>query len=552
MRNNAIYTSAYYLQLKMLFALLMVGEAVCAGDTPTWHFLASPIYNLNGSAVHPEHEIGQAAIAGYSSGCVNYNSQVPVNTNYAANKYALLTAALRACDSPSPAVITYRGNDYSYDTLQITTSGYLSSTKISLRANVLYRNISNYLYYGTIQVTAQKLCPGPIWPNPDNTCPVSYKLIPTAAHDATDCRPCRGNPVDIATGEKIQEEQDITPSPNGVLSFTRYYGSQTVAGDYSALGQGWRNTYSRTLDVKDSSIRIPGTIVSSTAYTTASAACTSGWSEVSASGFRGLASGATASYTNGLCKLTINGAVAGKLAVMQSTSSGPATSGTVHTISRPNGMSYVFEQVGDAWNERYGAAVTLVQVTDGWLFTDKNGTLEHYDVAGRLTTITDRAENTETLSYDPNGLLTSVSDAYGHELRFTYDASGRISTVTDPNGGIFRYDYDASNRLVSVSFPDNTPETTSDDLIRRYLYEDSGHLYALTGIIDENGNRFASWTYDASGRAISSEHADGAERLDFTYNADGSTTVHEAGGGVQTYQFSVINGSLKVTKVIHQ
>ncbi|MFX7793206.1 RHS repeat domain-containing protein, partial [Acinetobacter baumannii] len=63
--------------------------------------------------------------------------------------------------------------------------------------------------------------------------------------------------------------------------------------------------------------------------------------------------------------------------------------------------------------------------------------------------------------------------------------------------------YDINGNLTSVTYPDNKT--------RRYIYDNPNFPYALTGLTDENGARFTTWTYDAQGRAISSEHASGIE-----------------------------------------
>lgn len=70
------------------------------------------------------------------------------------------------------------------------------------------------------------------------------------------------------------------------------------------------------------------------------------------------------------------------------------------------------------------------------------------------------------------------------------------------------YLYDGGARLVSK-------KTTSQGLnrTRKYLYADSGNAGLMVGIIDEQGTRYATWTYDDQGRAISSEHANGAEKV---------------------------------------
>jgi len=56
------------------------------------------------------------------------------------------------------------------------------------------------------------------------------------------------------------------------------------------------------------------------------------------------------------------------------------------------------------------------------------------------------------------------------------------------------------------------------------VYDDPNHDHALTGIIDENGDRYATFAYDSTGRAITSYHGDGAdviERVDLNYTSTG-------------------------------
>ena len=70
----------------------------------------------------------------------------------------------------------------------------------------------------------------------------------------------------------------------------------------------------------------------------------------------------------------------------------------------------------------------------------------------------------------------------------------------------------------------------------RYHYEDVNFVHALTGITDENGVRFATWSYDGSGRANSSQHAGGAEAVTLYYGSfsatanEGRTIVVDAFG----------------------
>jgi YD repeat-containing protein len=71
----------------------------------------------------------------------------------------------------------------------------------------------------------------------------------------------------------------------------------------------------------------------------------------------------------------------------------------------------------------------------------------------------------------------------------------------------------------------------------------------LTGIIDENGQRFATWAYDTQGRAVSSQHAGGADLTTLTYNIDGSTSVTDANGNMHSYSFTTQFGLVKPVTV---
>ena len=78
----------------------------------------------------------------------------------------------------------------------------------------------------------------------------------------------------------------------------------------------------------------------------------------------------------------------------------------------------------------------------------------------------------------------------------------------------------AGDRLASTTFP--------GALVKSYLYENATYPAALTGITDENAMRYASWSYDAQGRAVSSEHGaqgSGIDRHTVAYNPNGSATI---------------------------
>jgi YD repeat-containing protein len=117
----------------------------------------------------------------------------------------------------------------------------------------------------------------------------------------------------------------------------------------------------------------------------------------------------------------------------------------------------------------------------------------------------------------------------------------RIVKMTDPSGQVYRYQYAANNNLTKVIYPDGKS--------RSYLYENTSYIHALTGVVDENNVRYATYGYDGIGRAGSTEHAGGTDKYTvvITNNTDGSTSsvVTDANGISKTYNGKIIAGALK-------
>jgi YD repeat-containing protein len=120
-------------------------------------------------------------------------------------------------------------------------------------------------------------------------------------------------------------------------------------------------------------------------------------------------------------------------------------------------------------------------------------------------------------------------------------------------GGVYTYAYNeasavrtstsnGSDILTSVTYPDNGRKV--------YWYNEQDKTsgadlpHALTGIVDENGSRFSSYTYDAAGRVISTEHAGGAQRATFDYAQNpGATTYIDPAGTKRTDRFVQLNNT---------
>ncbi|HKB61111.1 MAG TPA: hypothetical protein VKC56_13825, partial [Gallionellaceae bacterium] len=222
------------------------------------------------------------------------------------------------------------------------------------------------------------------------------------------------------------------------------------------------------------------------------------------------------------------------------------------------------------------------QIT-GWAYVNDHDETETYDATGKLISITNRAGLSQTLTYSdgtsganggyvldasgnptttvlPAGLLIRVADPAGRTLQYGYDASNRVVKMTDPAGGNYLYTYDTNNNLSTVTYPDSTVKT--------YLYGEAAdvsptpnagvtYVNSLTGTIDENGNRYATWTYDAAGHATSSENGatgSGIDKATISYgtpDASGNVTnsVTDVHGVSRAYASSNIFGIIRPTAV---
>jgi YD repeat-containing protein len=212
-------------------------------------------------------------------------------------------------------------------------------------------------------------------------------------------------------------------------------------------------------------------------------------------------------------------------------------------VTRADGREDTFTLTAGVWRADPDVTSVLTPIPatgsqTGWQLVNADDTTETYLLTGQLTTITTRAGLTTTLAYNASGQLASVTGPFGDTLTFLNGTNGKVNEMIAPDGGGYYYVYDANNNLIAAQHPDG--------YFRQYLYGNASFPHALTGIIDENGppNQYATWTYDAQGRAISSQHAGGADLTTVTYNADGSSSVTDADGNTHNYglmtQFNLV------------
>lgn len=221
------------------------------------------------------------------------------------------------------------------------------------------------------------------------------------------------------------------------------------------------------------------------------------------------------------------------------------TIGTTIEVNRPDGKILEFTDNAGNWVSDADMFETLTSVGSDWEFKTTNDSLEHYNSAGQLLSITTRAGKVTHYAYNLNGLLETVTDPYDRTLGFAYDTANRLITLSTPENTQIHYTYDANNNLISVTYPDDTPIDLTDNPKKTYHYEDINFPNHLTGITDENGIRYATYGYNENGLAILTEHANSAEKVELVYNNNETTTVTDALGRVKTYTFEAHYGLRK-------
>lgn len=309
-----------------------------------------------------------------------------------------------------------------------------------------------------------------------------------------DCPVCNlvGNPIDFSTGNKYEAELDYKGSGPFPISLVRYSNSRDFSGIHE-FGAKWHSSYSRSLTVNGGSPPILG------------------------------------------------------LVVLPHSVSVQRDDGKVFTFSYVAGTSTnPGILAAGVWKSEADVNARLSQTSTGWTYTSALDEVEKYDSLGRLVSITNRAGLTQTMTYDSSGRLQTIADPFGRTITLAYgstianaSAARLITAATLPDGNIIRYGYDQTGRLTSVTHPDGG--------VRQYLYENTSYLNMLTGIVDERGNRYATFTYDANGLAISTEHAGGVDKytVDYSGLASGDVTVTNPLGGVQSYILEGINGTAR-------
>ena len=307
-----------------------------------------------------------------------------------------------------------------------------------------------------------------------------------------------GNPINPATGNKFQKEIDYVGSGPFPIRWIRYYNSdgrfEAANPETQKLGVGWTHEYNRLV------------------------------------------------WTYGRL-----------LHVM---------------VFRPDGQAYEYHWDGQgSYNGPSDVPGKLFhQAGQPYELHTKDGTVEAYGFENFdrrwLSEIRGKDGSKITINRIGDGEITSIVDHLGRMLTVN-TLNGYITSIIDPAGETFTYAHESPSGgedvLKSVTYPGaGNPQKT-------YLYGESAFVSGssddamkLTGIIDENGKRFATWKYDAEGRAYYSERAGSINAVTINNfsppdgtSAFGTTEFTDANGVAETQTYEVINGSAKMSSTLN-
>jgi len=285
---------------------------------------------------------------------------------------------------------------------------------------------------------------------------------------------CEGNPCDVSNGDKIINETDFV-APG--LEFKRSYHSNS-SYKRSTLGEGWSHSYSSRLS-------------SESTYPT-------------------------------YVLLTLD-------------------SGYQDTFVRKNSVWFASQSGTGRWLKyQVGAAEHTVYEPGGAkrVYGESPQASGYYPTSGtfRLLRETSSTGQVTTVAYDAEDRVDSVTGPHGHALDFVYGVNGNLEKVADPSGNdiLLTHTTSASSNKTLLQ-----KVTFQDGAVREYLYEmtDVENDTHITGIIDENLERFATYGYNTDGLVTASEHAGGKEKITLSYT--GSTTqVVDNAQNATDYSFS--------------
>jgi YD repeat-containing protein len=400
-------------------------------------------------------------------------------------------------------------------------------------------------------------------PAPDNP---HKNSSPPPCQDPKKAPPKCGNPINPSNGNKYQSEADyVSPLSANSLSLVRHYSSNPFSEDAKrkrSFGKRWTHRYD--VMVTRESQFIPDDPVPPKCYQRVDTLFT--WCEYPAALMDDPIPVAVSITRPGGNK-NMYSRTSGNVWKSDSDINDRLTATFNADNSLVSGWTHVTAQ-GDEIERFEGSSLISI--------TSRNGTVQRltYSTGGTNDTNVSRMPADAPVCSRihpgkalPSGYLLCVTDNWGRQLHFEYEIVGdendllsyfkaHIVKTIDPAQQETLYAYDgpssgcfvgtgntascADNNLTSVTYPDGKTKTyyyneisninNGSNCYAKNVGNGFGHLRnALTGIVDENGARFASWGYNCNGDAWQSWHAGGTNKVALIYGDVEANGVRSSG-----------------------
>lgn len=212
-------------------------------------------------------------------------------------------------------------------------------------------------------------------------------------------------------------------------------------------------------------------------------------------------------------------------------------------LALSDGRQAIFNRVANTASPEATELGRVVRVESGWQYTNQANDRYTFDDNGRLIKFWPYSGAAQIISYAGSNELkvtSSIGDSVDVQLSKLppHQPLKLVSGLTE-----IVYEYDLAQTLLSVRKKYDGHESR-----RVYHYEDKRNKKLLTGITDERGIRFASWSYDEKGRAVSSEHVGGVGRIQLKYMNKSSVVTNELNKDVR-YNYEMISGLKRVISI---
>ncbi len=192
-------------------------------------------------------------------------------------------------------------------------------------------------------------------------------------------------------------------------------------------------------------------------------------------------------------------------------------------------------------------------------------------LVARPITKTERDGYQWTFTYSASdGSLSSITDSFGRTASFTWNkfyitslsnVAGAmpipetVQSITFPDGTQAHYSFDpapassgpttngSATKLLGIEWRDGTNVVVDHEA---YHYEDPNFPDYVTGITDHRNVRTATYTYDDSGRVLTTEGADGQNKFTVEYSSNSNASIRHVTNPLNkaaVYTFSKFNFS---------